>query len=59
MSKEKKPWMRVKEFAELSGIDSQTIRKALRKGELHGFKVGHQWLISVEQFEQGGENHGA
>lgn len=46
-----KAWMKVGEFAALCGIDEQTIRRELRHGKLKGFKVGHQWLIPLEQFE--------
>lgn len=46
-----RPWLKVAEFAEISGFDIQTVRRALRSGELRGFKVGRQWLIPLEQFE--------
>lgn len=48
---EKRTWLRVSDFADQTGLDEQTIRRALRNGELRGFKVGHQWLIPIDQFE--------
>lgn len=46
-----RPWLKVAEFAKLSGFDVQTVRRMLRSGELHGFKIGRQWLIPIDQFE--------
>lgn len=46
-----RPWLKPGELSEMSGIDVQTIRKELRSGKLRGFKVGAQWLIPLDQFE--------
>jgi excisionase family DNA binding protein len=42
----------VREVALKTKLTEQSIRAALRDGRLKGFRIGHKWLISREQFDR-------
>ena len=44
--------LRVVDAAVLLGMDTETIRRALRLGGLPGFKVGREWRIPADVVER-------
>ncbi|MCY8467183.1 helix-turn-helix domain-containing protein, partial [Bacillus atrophaeus] len=42
----------VKQVAEILKISEKTARKMLNNGEIKGFKVGREWRISSESFNE-------
>ena len=43
--------LRVSEVAEALGVDQETVRRALVRGELPGRKLGSTWLVPVRELE--------
>ncbi|MFE2993356.1 helix-turn-helix domain-containing protein [Streptomyces sp. NPDC059262] len=42
----------VKQVAEILKISEKTARKMLNNGEIKGFKVGREWRVSAEKFNE-------
>ncbi|MFE0258392.1 helix-turn-helix domain-containing protein [Streptomyces sp. NPDC059010] len=42
----------VKQVAEILKISEKTARKKLNNGEIKGFKVGREWRVSAEKFNE-------
>lgn len=42
----------VEEVAKMFGVANTTIRKKLRKKELHGFKIGKAWRIKRTEIQR-------
>ncbi|KYC77740.1 hypothetical protein B4092_4715 [Bacillus licheniformis] len=44
--------MTVKEVAEILNVSEKTARKMLNNGDLKGIKVGREWRITQESFNE-------
>ena len=43
------PLCTVGEFAAVTGVSDQTIRRCIRSGELPAMRVGHRWFIRTDK----------
>lgn len=43
------PLCTVGEFAAVTGLSDQTIRRCIRSGELPAMRVGHRWFIRTDK----------
>lgn len=39
----------LKQVSEILGVSNRTILNLIRRGELHGFKVGEMWKVEEEE----------
>lgn len=53
-----RPWLRPNELAGMAGISVQSVRSAMRRGEIEFFRIGRQYFIPKEQFEKKGAHYG-
>jgi excisionase family DNA binding protein len=52
MDKDYRPPLSLSETAHALATTEQVVRRALRTGELKGFKVGREWRITREAIER-------
>jgi excisionase family DNA binding protein len=52
MDKDYRPPLSLSETARALSTTEQVVRRALRTGELKGFKVGREWRITREAIER-------
>lgn len=45
-------WFTVAEAAAVLKLAEETVRRMLRRGEIHGARVAHKWLVSRTELER-------
>jgi excisionase family DNA binding protein len=46
-----KDWLSVADIGEYLGVSSFVVTRVLRSGELPGVKVGREWRVAAQDFE--------
>ncbi|MGC4048342.1 MAG: helix-turn-helix domain-containing protein [Paludibaculum sp.] len=45
------PFMTIAEVAARVGVSTKTVRREIKRGRLHAYRIGATWRVSLEQLE--------